>query len=126
VCALAIAEFTARWQAIRYPEEKPKSIRDLHGPGRQLKGVRDVPNPDPLTVNQDPNHVKTVGLARTAMPLDPGGCRACEFALLTPVHSLDGVAEVGPVPSFDLNERDKAFAFDDEIDVPMPGAITAL
>jgi hypothetical protein len=79
-----------------------------------------------LTVDQDPNHVETVDLARTPVPLNPGCCRAREFALFTPVHGLDGVAEVGSVAGFDLYERDKAFALDDEIDVPVPGTIAAL
>lgn len=124
--ALAIAEFTAEWQAIRYPEEKPKSIRDLERLWPELEGVGHVADSDALAIDQHAYDVKTVDLALATVTIDPGSRRACQFSLLAPVDRLHRVTEVRPVTCFDLDEGNQPAAFDNKIDVTPPRPKTAL
>lgn len=124
--ALAIAEFTAEWQAIRYPEEKPKSIRDLERLCPELEGVGHVADSDALAIDQHAYDVKTVDLALPPVTIDPRDRRARQFSLLAPIDRLHRITEVRPVPCFDFDEGDQPTALDNEIDVAPPRPETTL
>jgi hypothetical protein len=103
--------------------DTPKKSRNqsvfLHGFCGELKGVRDVANADLLAINQHADDIETVRLPWPAMAVDPGTGRPGKLALLAPVDRFDGIAEVGGVARFNLDERDQTAAFDDEVDVPV-------
>lgn len=46
--------------------------------------------------------------------------------MFLPVDRLHGAPKGCPAPSFDLDERDRAFPFSDEVDVPVTVAVPSL
>ncbi len=87
-------------------------------------------HPDPFARDQHSDHVETVDLAWSAMTVYPNACRAGQFALLTPVDCFDRITEVRPTvtraPGLDLDEGHQSAPFDDEVDIAMTGAKSAL
>ena len=92
----------------------------------EWKRVFDVPDSDPLALDEDPDHVEPVGVVRPAMAGDPDARRASQLFLFPPVDRFDRTAEAIPAPSLDLDERHYPIPLDHEIDVAMPGAEPAL
>ena len=74
-------------------------------------------NPDPVAAHKNPDHVKSIILTGLAMAIDPDASRPGQLPLLSPMNRPDRPAELVTLPGFDLDERHRPFAPDDEVDV---------
>ena len=85
-----------------------------------LEGVFYVTDPHSLACHQYTDDIEPVALFWPTMPVDPdvGGLR--QLLLLPPVDSLHRLSEPRAPPSLHLDEHDRPFSFDDEIDIPVP------
>lgn len=83
-------------------------------------------NADALAIDEHPDHVEAVCLEGASMAIDPRQGRTTQLLLLPPVDRLDGMAEADPAPGLDLDERNRAVTLDDEIDIAMADAKSAL
>ena len=71
------------------------------------------------------DHVEAVGLAGSAMAVDPRLRGLREFALLAMIHGFDGIAEVVARARLHLDERDEIVVLRDEIDIAAAAAEAA-
>ncbi len=76
-----------------------------------------MPDPDPIAGDNYPDDVETVRLSGLTMAVDPDPRRARELDPFLPVDRLDRAAEMVVAPGLDLDERDCAISFSDQVDV---------
>ena len=85
-----------------------------------------MPDPDASALDQHPNNVEPIALARPPMAVDPNPRRTSQLLLFAPVHRFDRITELLPPPGFHLDERHQPFSLDHQIDVAVPVSESAL
>ncbi len=76
-------------------------------------------NPNSFTLKQYPHHVEPVGLPGPAVAVDPDRRRPGHLALLSPTHSLNGIAELVPGSGLHFHEHDRPLPLGNQVDVPV-------
>jgi hypothetical protein len=85
-----------------------------------------VPHPHAIAIDENADDVEPIRLGRPAVAVDPDVGRASQLLLFLPVDRFYRIPELTPAARLDLDERHETLAFDDQIDVSMSVAKSAL
>src|SRR5262249_8029462 len=86
----------------------------------QRERIGHVAHSHAIPLHEYPDDVEAVGIVRPTVTVDPDRGGADQLALLTPIPRHDGIAEFTAATSLPLDDRPRALALHDEVDVPMP------
>jgi hypothetical protein len=110
----------------RYPRTKYETTPLPSTVPHQRKCVLQVPDPDSSIGHEHPDHIESVVLARTSVPVDPSGCRTNQVIAFTPVNCLRRISILNSGPRLHLDKRDEPVTLRDEVNVTVPGTIPSL
>jgi len=79
-----------------------------------------VPDANAISGHEDPDDVEAIALVGPAVAVDPNLGGLGQLLLLPPVNRLYRLTEPVATSRLHLDERNRALAFHDEIDVAMP------